>query len=113
MKRLATPIYLILLLFLLSCNTTVNNSYTATITNPQPIFSSKSKDICVNYKMLDLGITPLIPLKELELLTEKDHKKKIAILIDYIEKLRIHVKDVKKITAEEYQTHLEKCHKGD
>jgi hypothetical protein len=99
-----TLLTILLSLSLVSC-VTINVTTGDINESKQPV---KVK-ACDDYKIVDFGIAPITPIKELEDTSIKDYKSKVLILIDYIKSLKEYINKIKQDTEDKYNKYKESC----
>lgn len=64
---------------------------------------------CPVYKPPEIGPTPLAPIAEFSILGRNDQDKRDEILLDYIEKLRLHISTMNKENNKTYLKYIAQC----
>lgn len=99
-------LYLVLsCLFMSACSVTqVHLHYV-----PPPMDRSAPTKTCARFVIPELPTVPATPIDEYSAVADNEDIKRVHVLVNYIEKLRIHISETKRQLNASYQKHLTDC----
>ena len=76
---------------------------------PAPSDKPLSSKACARFIFPELSPVPTIPIEEYSAIPDSEDIKRVHVLVNYIEKLRVHISETKRQLNVSYQKHLTDC----